>query len=275
MKSVFMVLLLIIALNANIIDGIALKVDGNIITLYEIQLMQKQMKKDREYVIDALITDRLRENEIKRLNIKVTDKALNEELESIALNNKITLKVLQESVESNGIKFEDYKKQLKEHMLNRELIQKILQTSSNIASDSDLKKYFNANKAKFSMPTSIKVTSYTSNSDIELQKILANPLMVNKNINMKDEVIDVENLPPQLVNVFISTPRGSFTPVLNSGNTLIVFFIKEKVGNKIPEFDDIKDNVIQMYAADKEKEILKEYFDKKKLSTKIEYIRNN
>lgn len=160
-------------------------------------------------------------------------------------------------------------------MLNRELIQKILQTSSNIANDEELEKYFNINRAKFAMPVSIKVTSYTSNSDVELQKVLTNPLIVNKNVNMKDEVVDVQSLPPQLLNIFITTPKGSFTPVLNSGSTLIVFFIKEKVGSRIPDFDDIKDRVIQVYAADKEKEILKEYFDKKMLSTKIEYIRDN
>lgn len=53
MKSVLMVLLLTAFLSANVIDGVALKVDGNIITLYEIQLMQNQIKKDRKSAIDA------------------------------------------------------------------------------------------------------------------------------------------------------------------------------------------------------------------------------
>ena len=126
MKNIFMTLSFVAILDASIIDGIALKVDGNIITLNEIKLVQQQMKIDKQSAIDALIIEKLRENEIKRLNIQVTDKSLNEELENIALNNKITLKTLKESVESNGVKFEDYKKQLKEHILNRELIQRIL-----------------------------------------------------------------------------------------------------------------------------------------------------
>lgn len=275
MNKLFLVLVFAFILNAKIIDGIALKVDGNIITLYEIDSVSKNLKKDKQEAINTLITDRLRENEIKRLKIKVTEKDINEELENIALNNKITINTLRQTIESRGIKFEDYKKQLKEHMLNRYLLQKILQTSSSIASDDELKKYYDNNKLKFSFPSTIKATSYASSSDVELQRILNNPLLISKQVIMKDEVIDTESLPSQILSVFVSTPVGSFTPVLNSGNTLIVFYIKDKIGSKLLPFEDVKDNVIQHYAEDKEKDILGDYFSKKKATAKIEYIRNN
>ena len=272
MRFVVMALMLTFAM-ADTIDGIAMKVNGNIVTMYEIQKLQDSAKITKQEALEQILREKLRENEIKRLGIKVDDTRLNEEIGNIASANNITRDELINTLKSQGVDFNEYKNELKEHLINRELMQKILQTNSNLANDEDLKKYYDANEESFTFPTIIKVTSYTSISDVALQKFLANPLIINSEIQAKDEEIDIRNLPPQIVNIFLNTPDKKFTPVLNSGNTLIVFFIKEKTNKELIPFDDIKQNVMQKYAEAKENELLNEYFNKIKASTKIEYIR--
>ena len=49
-------------LNAETIDGIAIKVDGNIITIFEIDELQKSKKITRQKAVDELINEKLREN---------------------------------------------------------------------------------------------------------------------------------------------------------------------------------------------------------------------
>lgn len=273
MKIFILLILLTYALFGQIIDGVAIKVDGNIITLYEIQEMEKNLKLSKKESIEKLTIEKLKENEIKRLKIKINDEKVDNEIENIIINNKITKDILVNTLKSQGVEFEDYKKELKKHMINRELTHKILQTNSNIANEEELKQYYHMHENEFMIPSIIKVTSYISKSDVELQNFLANPLIRNPNIETKDEEINIKNLPQQVIDVFLNTPERKFTPVLNSGNTLIVFFIKEKTNKELLPFDDIKTNVMQKYAEAKENEILKDYFNKIKANTKIEIIR--
>lgn len=260
-------------LNAETIDGIAIKVDGNIITLFEIAELQKSKKIPRDKAVDELINEKLRENEIRRLNINVDDSRIDSEMNNIAVANKITRTELENALQSQKIKIDDYKKELKNHIINRELMQKILQTNSSLASESDLVAFYEKNKDDFKIPTNIKVTSYTATSDIELQRFLQNPMMLNPNVHSKDEEIDIRNLPVQVMSVFLDTPEKRFTPVLNSGSTLIVFFIKEKGGYEILPFESAKTMVMQKYSTARENDILNEYFAKIKANTRIEIVR--
>ena len=277
MKNILVLLVVLIIFNGKIIgkviDGIALRVDGNIITLYEIQEMQDKFKLNKKEALDLLILNKLKENEIKRLNIKVSDNDVDNEINNIILSNKITKDILKNSLKSRGVEFEDYKKELKEIILDRELIRKILQSNTNIASESELKKFYTQNEDKFSIPLKIKVTTYISNNELDLQKVLINPLIINKNVSKRDEDVNVEELPMQIVNVFLNTKIKSFTPVLNSGGAFVLFYVREKIGNKVLPFEDAKSSVLQQYAQAKQEVILNEYFNKIKASAKIENIR--
>lgn len=262
-------------LNANIIDGIAIKVDGNIITKYEITQLQKSQNLPKDKAIDALINEKLKENEIKRLGIKVDDERIDNEINSIAMANKITRAELESALQKQKINLDTYKAELREHIINRELMQRILQTNSALASESDLQAFYEKNKNDFKIPTKVKVTSYVSNSDVELQRFLQNPLLLNPSIQSKDEEIDIRTLPAQVMGIFLDTPIKNFTPVLNSGSTLIVFFIKEKDGWEVLPFESAKSMVMQKYSQTRESEILNEYFTKVKANANIEMILEN
>lgn len=275
MKKLAMCALFGAILNANIIDGIAIKVDGNIITKYEITQLQKSQNLPKDKAIDALINEKLKENEIKRLGIKVDDERIDNEINSIAMANKITRAELESALQKQKINLDTYKAELKEHIINRELMQRILQTNSALASESDLQAFYEKNKNDFKIPTKVKVTSYVSNSDVELQRFLQNPLLLNPSIQSKDEEIDIRTLPTQVMGIFLDTPIKNFTPVLNSGSTLIVFFIKEKDGWEVLPFESAKSMVMQKYSQTRESEILNEYFTKVKANANIEMILEN
>lgn len=273
MKIFIAILAIFSALGGSVIDGVAIKVNGNIITLYEIQKLQDSLKISREESVERIILEKIKENEIKRLGIVVTDEQVNEEISAIIANNKITQETLIEALKAQGMDFETYKKDMKTHLINRNLTQRILQSNATLADEEDLLEYYETHKNEFMFPTRIKVTSYSSNSDVALQQFLSNPLSVNPNVEMKDEEIDTRNLPAQIMSIFIETPERKFTPVLNSGSTLIVFFIKEKLDKELVPFDDIKPNVMQRYSQAKESEILSEYFNRIKASSTIEIVR--
>lgn len=260
-------------LAANIIDGIALKVDGNIITMHEIQNLQKSANLSRDAAVEQLINDKLKDNEIKRLNIKVDDSRVNDEMNAIAVANKITRAELESAVKSQGLSLEQYKSDLKNHLINRDLMQKILQTNANIASEGDLRAFYEANKDDFKIPTKIKVTSYNSQSEADLENFLRNPMMLNPNIQSREEEIDIRTLPSQIAAIFIETPERKFTPLLNSGSTLIVFFIREKSGEEVLSFEEARSMIIQKYSQARESEILNEYFTKIKVNSNIEIMR--
>lgn len=262
-----------IAAPAAPIDGVAIKVNGRIVTLFEIDEAMKERKLTRLEAIDFLVQDRLREAEIKRLKIDINDKRLDEEIERIAEANKLTKDELLATLRSQNIEPEAYRRELKNYLTNAELIQKILQSNANVADESDVRGFYEANKMDFMFPSRISATSYAAESEEALQKFLANPLVRSPNIDAKDEEIELNNLPPQIAAVFLETPEKRFTPILNAGNALVVFFIKEKLDVALKPFDEVKNIALQKYAKAREGEILNEYFAKLRASAKVEVLR--
>ncbi|MEA3386728.1 MAG: SurA N-terminal domain-containing protein [Thermodesulfobacteriota bacterium] len=123
-----------------IIDRIAATVNGDVITLSELEgwaqpLVQKytneEMSKEEietkrqeifAQVLPQLIDDRLAKEEAKKLGIKVGEQEIARALDQICEDNHITRDQLSEKLASEGHTFEEYKKELKQQIERAELI---------------------------------------------------------------------------------------------------------------------------------------------------------
>ncbi|RKX62078.1 MAG: hypothetical protein DRP37_02505 [Thermodesulfobacteriota bacterium] len=123
-----------------IIDRIAATVNGDVITLSELEgwaqpLVQKytneEMSKEEietkrqeifAQVLPQLIDDRLAKEEAKKLGIKVGEREIERALDQICEDNHITREQLSEKLASEGHTLEEYKKELKQQIEKAELI---------------------------------------------------------------------------------------------------------------------------------------------------------
>ena len=70
----FMLCVCVASIYAEIVAGVALRVNGHAITLYEIQSLQAQRKISRQAAIDFLINERLKDDEIDSLKGELSTK---------------------------------------------------------------------------------------------------------------------------------------------------------------------------------------------------------
>lgn len=259
---------------SDVIAGVAVRVNGHAITLHEIEKMQKTMKVDRQQAIDLLINERLKDDEIERFKIGIDEFKIDDEIGRIASGNGINKSALIAQLAREGVSYQAYRADLKKQLQTRELMQKILASNVNITDESELFAYYNAHKKDFEVPSSVKVMRYSTSSDALLQKAMKDPKKNIEGVQKQEETINMHILSPQIAQVFVTTPKGDFTPVLNAGNNVLVsFLVLEKLGEKLMSYEEAKPMVNQRVMAQKEQSIIKEHFAKIRASAKIVYLR--
>ena len=113
--------------------------------------------KDNESVfLDRLIDMRLEVQEAAKIGLEVSSEEVKEAIEDIKKKYSLTDKALEESLKKDGLTFEEYKKRLSEQILISQLVNKEIR-SKIILSEGDARKYFDANRDKFSDSETFKL----------------------------------------------------------------------------------------------------------------------
>lgn len=140
--SVFLSLILLFsgvnvnaAPKSNLIDTIVVTVNDEPITQTELNAKLKIAKRElkrqqrplptpkalQEEVINQMITDSVLLQMAREQNIEITPDKLSRALEKIAEENHLTIARLKNNLRNNGLKFDEYKKELKKQMIIAEL----------------------------------------------------------------------------------------------------------------------------------------------------------
>jgi peptidyl-prolyl cis-trans isomerase SurA len=113
--------------------------------------------KDNEAVfLDRLIDMRLEVQEAARIGLDVSNEEVKEAIEDIKKKYSLTEKALEDSLKKDGLTFEEYKKKLSEQILVSQLVNREIR-SKIVLSEGDAKKYFDANRDKFSDGETFKI----------------------------------------------------------------------------------------------------------------------
>ncbi|RKV26754.1 SurA protein [Helicobacter pylori] len=260
-------------LEDKVVGGISLFVNGSPITLYQIQEEQKKSKVSKAQARDRLIAERIKNQEIERLKIHVDDDKLDQEMAMMAQQQGMDLDHFKQMLMAEG-HYKLYRDQLKEHLEMQELLRNILLTNVDTSSETKMREYYNKHKEQFSIPTEIETVRYTSTSQEDLERAMADPNLEIPGVSKANEKIEMKTLNPQIAQVFISHEQGSFTPVMNGGGgQFITFYIKEKKGKNEVSFSQAKQFIAQKLVEESKDKILEEHFEKLRVKSRIVMIR--
>ncbi|MFP6166162.1 SurA protein [Helicobacter pylori] len=260
-------------LEDKVVGGISLLVNGSPITLYQIQEEQKKSKVSKAQARDRLIAERIKNQEIERLKIHVDDDKLDQEMAMMAQQQGMDLDHFKQMLMAEG-HYKLYRDQLKEHLEMQELLRNILLTNVDTSSETKMREYYNKHKEQFSIPTEIETVRYTSASQEDLERAMADPNLEVPGVSKANEKIEMKTLNPQIAQVFISHEQGSFTPVMNGGGgQFITFYIKEKKGKNEVSFSQAKQFIAQKLVEESKDKILEEHFEKLRVKSRIVMIR--
>jgi peptidyl-prolyl cis-trans isomerase SurA len=160
-------------LSGEVVDGIAALVNGDVITLSEVEQMggqlfeqvrqtstaaerEEKLKKARMEVLGHLIESKLLEEEMKKRKIEVperdVDAAINDVLKNSGLNENELRKVLARE----GMTYSAYRQKIREELGKMRLVSREIK-SKIVINEDEMRKYYRENQEKFTDPLEVKI----------------------------------------------------------------------------------------------------------------------
>jgi peptidyl-prolyl cis-trans isomerase SurA len=166
MKKIFLLFALIIFLygpisfSEAVVDRVVAVVNQEIITLSEVEKWsnplkdeivakdrlekQEQMEKLYRQVLEKLIEEKLVDQEVKKIGIKVSTKEIEATLEEVKRRNGATQEDLEKALTNEGLTIETYKKQIEKGLQRQKLIHWSVKIETKVG-DEELKDFYKKN----------------------------------------------------------------------------------------------------------------------------------
>jgi parvulin-like peptidyl-prolyl isomerase len=273
-KFIPILLFSIMSLNSQIIDAIAIDVNGEPITTLEIQAVQAKLNVSKKAAVEILIKDRLEKSSIEKANIVVTPQEVEEKIEQIAKIRRLSKEYMKEALAKKGIGWQEYKKQLAMEIKKEKFFAKNIATAIPRPTDEDLRLFYQTHKDKFSNQaiSQISLIEYSSNSSQKLLEAMQNPMRQIEGVNQRSLLVGSNELNPKLYSMINSTPAGNFTKPINTGRGFIAYYVKSK-SQSGGGFESIKNQVALAWMQEERNKALKDFVEKLKNSADIRVIR--
>ncbi|RXJ86860.1 peptidylprolyl isomerase [Arcobacter sp. CECT 8985] len=274
MKKLLGILLLSTTISfADLVDAVALVVNDEPITLYDIDKRMVDSNLTKKQAVGALIDEILYNQLIKEKNITVDALDVNNYMEKLAASNGMDLYTFKSVVKQKYRNYDAYEAQIKKRIEREKLIGKLVRGNLKIATEDDLKIYYNNNKPQFSMAKEIKVVQYVSKDKKALIETMKNPIATSDGVSRTELTLKQKDLNSQMRYLLNGTKINRFTPIFTANNQYVTLLISKKIGVDIVPFEEVKNKIFTVVMQQREQNFLKEYFEKLKLTANIKVVR--
>jgi peptidyl-prolyl cis-trans isomerase SurA len=150
-----------VASGSVVVDRVVAVVNGEIITLSDLQreeaLKKKaDIKQDERATLEDMINRKLQVAAAKRAGMDVTDKELTDAIADITKKNNMDPKQFEEALAKEGLTLDQYKIELREQMTLSRMFNKYVR--SNIAVDeAEARAFFQTNVKNYTLPEEVRV----------------------------------------------------------------------------------------------------------------------
>ncbi len=276
MRRALLALALTGAVYAKFLDGIAIIVDNEPITTYEIEQTAKNLHIPKKEAIDLLIQKKLEAAQAKKLGISVSDFEVQNAIDNFARSKGMDIFSLREAIESKGLSWEEYKRSFKEQLLRKKLYEAIARLQSKAPSEQQLREYYQNHPQEFQVAKSVQIVKYLSPSKEILAKIAQNPLYQPQNpalLQKGEESVELQKVNPKFATLLNQIPEGHFGPILPLGDRYMLIYVAKKEGKEQIPFEEAKGYILKKLANTTRGKSVKEYFQKLKASANIKIVR--
>ena len=266
--------LFILPVFARTLDAVAMTVNGEPITLYEIKAFSKKAHIPKEDAVNALIQEKIELEQMQKQGIFATPDEIDQRIDMIAKQNRMTPEQFRAALQKEGKTLASLKKDIAKQIRKEKLYQKILAGKLKKPTDEEMREYYKKHQKEFTIPGKIKIQEYLSNDPRALQAIKMQPMLMLLNVKITPKTVDPTKTNPQLVQLLLQTPLKTFTPIVNLGkNQAAMFFVQSKGKAVTAPYDQVKQNIFMRIMKDQEQANLIAYFEKKKSEADIKVLR--
>lgn len=258
---------------AGVINGVALTVNDEPITIYDIDKIVSVNKISKNEAVGLLIDKALYEQSIKENNISADVFEINDYIEKLANANGMDLYSFKSIVKQKYGEYTVFEEEAKDAVIRQKLIQKIVKGQLAIASQEDMELYYEKNKDKFSTSKFYEVNQYTSKNKAALNTAIKNPMVVSADVERTSIKLASENLQPQMQYLLNETKINNFTPIFTANKQFVSLYVIKKEGTTTLNFESVKAKIFNDMMSLREKQYLKDYFEKQKLTADIKIVK--
>ncbi|RXK12693.1 peptidylprolyl isomerase [Halarcobacter mediterraneus] len=256
-----------------LVDAIALVVNDEPITLYDIEKRKAQANISKDKAVSQLIDEVLFDQLVDDNNITADIFDVNNYLEKLAASNGMDLYEFKSIIRQQYKDYAAYEEKTRQLILREKLTNKLVRGNVKVATEEDLKIYYENNKNMFKTASKVKAIQYSSKDRRALEEARTNPMLNIQGVNKAPVDLDQSNLNPQLRYILNETAINKFTPIFTSDKHYVSLFISHKENQDIIAFENVRDRIFNIVMQDREKKYLKDYFEKLKLSADIKIVR--
>jgi len=255
--------------SAKMVDGIALIVEGEAVTVAEIQAVQTQMEMSKSQAVDLLIRDRLQKIAMKNISIPETD--IDKKIEQIAAKNHISIPQMQKILQNQGTSWVQYRQSIRDGLKKSKFYQDVIVSTTPDPTEDELKLFYKNHKKEFTMPERINMIEYSAKSKSDMDAFLKThkrSYVSSKSISKNTKKTDAA-----LLAMLLSIPNGSYSKSINAGNQYIVYKIVSKKGKVSIPLETAKNIVVQAWKQSQQSQALEDYFQKIRTRADVQILR--
>lgn len=275
MYKIFLTLVLGALLNAEVVNGVAIVVKGEAITLHELREEMRLSKVNAKGAADNLVRKKLEEVEIVEKKLSVSSVEVYDDIKKAAARNNMSVSDFYEAVRSsNGLSSAEFKTKTKEKLLSQKLYSTIAYSSVSQPSDEETLEYYELHKEDFDHPAAFEATIYSTKDKELLKKKITNPMFYSTSISESKQRLEYEKISPDLAKFLAKSKVNSFTPMIPDGKgAYMSFYITEIEEGKKVDYENVKDSIANMIMGDKREQVLSDYFARLKDNADIKVLR--
>jgi len=274
--AIFTLLFLGLNLHAAKINGVVALVNNEPITAYELQAMKKQTGGNDRAALEALISQKLQNAEIKRLGIMVSPLELSNATNEVAKQNNMSLEQLQKAVVRSGDTWDGFQKKLENDIKARKFYERVFSDVDSKATRENVMAFYQANPQLFSSFNSVNAVRYIAKTEAALKAIQQkgpNSARNSSNLMVQNINIPKSQMNKQIMQFFASIPEGAFSRIVrNQYGDYEMFYVSKKGGLKVAEFSEVEQEALNMYVAQNRQKFMETYFDKLRAKAVVEMI---
>lgn len=263
----------VLASSAQIIDALAIDVEGEPITTLEIQAVAQKLKMSKQAAVETLIKDRLEKAAIKKANIQIAPQEIEAKVNAIASSKGLTQAKMRTILEQKGLTWASYIEQLTTEMKKERFFQQVILATIDRPTDTQLEEYYKTHQSDFAnAPKQMSLVLYKSQTAAALQQAILNPIKPTMGVEKENILVASNELSPQLLELINATPAKSFTKPINTGKGFIAYFVKSK-GSSQGGFLSVKNAVAHRWFQEQRVKAGQDFLNKLKANAKIRVIR--
>jgi hypothetical protein len=278
MKKILITLALASSLSiAGLINGVAITVNNQPISLYDIEKVKDRFQYDDRKAAELLLRKIIMEEEILKnypdFNIK--DEIFTE-ITARASRLNYTYDELREKLIEKGFNWDDYRDDIKTELIKIKFDQMVIDKRMvKIPTKEETLGYYNTHEEYFTKAKVVKLIEYTSNSEESLEYVKNNPMANVGNVQKREREIVLEDN-PALANILNEVKEGEFTQnikVSRDSNEFISLFVLKKSGIEKMSFKDAENKIKDILFVQKRKKAVEDFIQKLKSEADINVLR--